>query len=440
MGPSNTDNGRSDDPAEVTDTLGADPIGSDGAAEAFEAGLDELDGLAGQDVQDAFDEDPDGLAPEAGRRTPSVLSVLLLVAGAIWIVVALLKIGDRETNEDAPAAALSDGAQSDAGAPLPDIDDAIEPAPPGPDDLPDELAAETTGSPEELAPAGDDEGDPANPRGPPDGSLLAGKVWPRDYVAPEIVRYTIKRGGSMKVVANLYKIFHHEMEALNPGVDIDRELPPSTKLVVYKRKPGTKSESIDYAGDGSLVGAMPMVDGPGRILKHTPWKGWATTTTVGTLDLILKEWARRFPNRQPILVGNMSARDGGRLKPHSSHQSGRDVDLSYPQIWDRKEELNWRKMDAQNLDRELTWELLELLRETGAIEVIFIDSKLQKLLYEHARATERYTESELAEWLEYPKPPGSGHPMIQHVRGHDDHIHVRFKCTESETRCKNRER
>ncbi|MCA9683983.1 MAG: penicillin-insensitive murein endopeptidase [Myxococcales bacterium] len=29
--------------------------------------------------------------------------------------------------------------------------------------------------------------------------------------------------------------------------------------------------------------------------------------------------------------------------------------------------------------------------------------------------------------------------MIQHVRGHEDHIHVRFQCTKAESRCQSRD-
>lgn len=403
--------------------------------------------------------DDDGLAPEAGQRRPSVLSLLLLVAGAIWILVALLKLGDGPTDE-LPPTAIADHADTDAPAGLPGLDDEHADADDGRDSgqlfVPPEPAAEPGPDPQHPQETpnsqenggvvehpdrvlGPEDGDPASERGPPEGSLLAGKVWPQDYVAPDVVTYTIKRGGSMKVVANLYKIFHHEIEALNPGVSLDRELPPSTKIVVYRSKPGVASRSIGEPGNGSVEGAMPMIDGPGRVLKHTPWKGWATTTTVATLDLILREWERRFPKRQPILVGNMSARAGGRLKPHSSHQSGRDVDLSYPQIWDRKEELNWRTMNSSNLDCDLTWSLLELLRETGAVEVILIDSKLQRLLYEYALKTHRYDEKQLENWMEHPRSPGAGDPLIQHVPGHEDHIHVRFKCTAAETRCQSRE-
>ena len=412
-------------------------------ADVTEVDADES-GDGGLDVDDD-EEDDDGLAPEAGQRNPSVLSLLLLVAGAVWIVVALLKLSGGPTADDIPPVAVADSL--DAGAELPNVDD----PPPdsgsaiGPDENPESgpdpaNLQENEAVPEnpELAPE-PEVGTPASERGPPEDSLLAGKIWPRDYAAPDVVTYTIKRGGSMKVVANLYKIFHHEIEALNPGVSLERELPPSTKIVVYRAKPGVSSQSVGYPGSGSVEGGMPMVDGPGRILRHTPWKAWATRTTIATMDLVLREWARRHPNEQPIIVGNLSARNGGRLKPHSSHQSGRDVDLSYPQIWDHKAELAPQVMDERNLDRRLTWELLELLKETGALEAVFIDSKLQKLLYEYALETGRYGKKQLENWMEYPRTPGTGSPIIQHVKGHADHLHVRFQCTAAETRCASRD-
>ncbi len=409
-----------------------------------------------QATHDADDEDPaerpdtrdeledDGLAPEAGRRRPSVLSLLLLVAGAIWIVVALLKLGEPAV----PPLALGEQAEStqlglpDGVAESGPLDSAHEnsggvdaqPAPETPDSTENGAVVEKP----EHAPQ-PEVGTPASERGPPDGSLLAGKRWPQDHVAPDVVTYTIKRGGSMKTVANLYKIYHHEIEALNPGVSLERELPPSTKIVVYRRKPGVLSQSVGYPSDGSVEGAMPMVDGPGRILRHTPWKAWATRTTIATIDLVLREWARRYPSEQQIIVGNLSARAGGRLQPHSSHQSGRDVDLSYPQIWDHKSELAPQDMNERNLNRELTWALLELLRETTALEHVFIDRKLQQLLYQYALESGRYSKKDLENWMEYPSPTGTGSPIIQHVPGHSDHLHVRFKCTPSESRCASRE-
>ncbi len=265
--------------------------------------------------------------------------------------------------------------------------------------------------------------------------------WEKDLKLPTQVMYTIKRGGTARTVANLYKIFHHEMESLNPGVPLDRELPPNTRVVVWKQSADVVSESVGFPGDGSLVGGVPMLEGPGRELKMTPWKSWATIETVAVMDLALRSWKARFPQEQPILVGNMSAPKGGKLEPHSSHQSGRDVDLGYPQKWDGKSELGWQTMDARNLDRDLTWSLLELLVETGAVEVIYVDTSLQKLLYEHAKSKGNVPESELSRWMEYPGGPGSnGRAVMQHVKGHVDHLHVRFSCPAAQRRCQSRDR
>src|SRR5690606_41592989 len=190
---------------------------------------------------------------------------------------------------------------------------------------------------EEPAPPSDDEPDnveavPPHPKPAP---------WARDVVPPETVTYTIQRGGAMKNVANLYKIYHHEIIALNPGFDLDQELPPKTKIVVYRQEQGERRESVGLPSAGSLEGAVPMMYGPGRLLQMIPWKSWGTGTTVALLDRVLVQWTERG-SKQPILVGNLSSRHGGRLEPHGTHQSGRDVDLGYPQKLPPGEELNWR--------------------------------------------------------------------------------------------------
>src|SRR5690606_34206732 len=208
-------------------------------------------------------------------------------------------------------------------------------------------------------------------------------AWASEIQAPQTVSYTIQRGGAIKNVANLFKIYHHEITALNPGIELDRELPPKSKVVVYRQESGERSESVGLPSSGSLEGGVPMLAGPGRILKMIPWKSWGTGTTVATLDRVLEQWAKRG-SPQPILVGNLSSRHGGPLEPHSTHQSGRDVDLSYPQKMRPGEELNWREMSTDNLDAAETWALLFLLVQSGAVEAMFMDRSLQKILYDHA--------------------------------------------------------
>jgi murein endopeptidase len=114
------------------------------------------------------------------------------------------------------------------------------------------------------------------------------------------------------------------------------------------------------------------------------------------------------------------------------------VDLGYPQKLRKGEELGWRKITADNVAPEETWTLLKILVETGAVEVVIMDRKIQKMLYDHAVKHGTVTKRQLRRWLEYPRDAGSGGALVVHAPRHDDHIHVRFACPKEQTRCKTR--
>lgn len=424
------------DRREDDEPLDDDLEGSDDGREQLESPED-----SGEFDDDSDDDGPDDDGPDDGpepavarpRRTMG--PTLLVLGGGVWAIAAALRCGAPEpgpslsVSPDAaspsPAVALDDSADDE---PSPDDDEPIL------DDDPDEPTPAAAGA---ERPDGADEAEL-------DGELLPPEPLPEDWATdlspPQKVSYTIRHGGSIKNVANLFKIFHHEITALNPAVALDQELPPNSKVVVYLRDEDVSSESVGLPSRGSLEGGVPMVEGPGRQLKAIPWKSWGTAHTVTLLDQVLRRWADRGKQVQPVLVGNMAARKGGRLEPHSTHQSGRDVDLGYLQKLPAGEELNWRTMTADNLDAEETWNLLELLRSTGQVEVVFIDTSIQKLLYDYAVRTDRLSKAELSRWLEYPRSPPQRRAIVQHVNGHVDHMHVRFACQPHERRCESRER
>ncbi|MEM6291475.1 MAG: penicillin-insensitive murein endopeptidase [Myxococcota bacterium] len=374
-------------------------------------------------------------APEPRSR---IGVILFASAGALWGLFGMMRC-DRDDGAAPPSAAVAEAEVAEPAAELP--------APPEPSDVDviDETP-EAAGKPEPAAetpdvvdvePDVEDEPDLPTPAGFDPRPEPA--AWARGFKAPTSVKYTVRRGGSIKNVANLYKIFHHEIEALNPGVSLEQDLPPQSGVVVYKADGADKSESVGVPSNGSLEGGVPMVDGPGRVMKMIGWKSFATANTVAVLDGVLRQWAKTG-HKQPVIVGNMSSRSGGRLKPHSTHQSGRDVDLGYPQILPAGEELNWRVMNSRNLDAKENWALLSMLVQTGQVEVVYIDREIQKLLYEYAVKQNLMSKGALKKWMEYPAPTGSGSPVIQHVNGHVDHMHVRFNCQPHETRCKSRHR
>lgn len=257
----------------------------------------------------------------------------------------------------------------------------------------------------------------------------------RGRVAPNKVIYTVQRGGSLRNVANLYKLQHSEIAKLNPGIKLDKQLKPGARVVVYRRGNARRSSSVGYPDRGSLVGAVPMVDGPGRSLRAVPWKRWGTAHTVSVLDQVLRRWHRLEP-RYPMLVGNLSDRDGGKLRPHRSHRSGRDVDLGYIQKRGLYKKYNWRVMNARNLDVARTWKFLRVLLGSGHVEKIFMGPRLERLIYRYARRNPGPYRAKLSRWFASAK--GKGRAVIQHARGHNDHMHVRLRCAPGDRRCKSR--
>lgn len=247
------------------------------------------------------------------------------------------------------------------------------------------------------------------------------------------ITYTISRGGTLRNVANLYKLYHHEIAQLNPALDPDRELEPQTEVVVF-RDLGRPSESVGYPHEGEIENALPMLEGPGRKITAERWKTWATRHTIGQLDQVLRRWAELEPKAPPVLVGNLSSRAGGPLAPHKSHQSGRDVDLSYITKWNGKDRVNWQHVTAENFDPELTWRLIKLITQDAQVEVIYMDRRIQRLLLEHAKRHGTIRRARLGNWLEV--AAGSEDALIRHVAGHQDHFHVRFSCPSGSRKCR----
>lgn len=249
------------------------------------------------------------------------------------------------------------------------------------------------------------------------------------------VRYHINRGATLRRIANLYKLDYSEIYALNPRLSREEELGANTEVVVYRRGSET-SESVGLPHDGRLVGGMPMLEGPGRRLTNERWKMWGTRSTVLTLDRVLRLWAERYPNAPEVLVGNLSAREGGPLVPHKTHQSGRDADLSYVARWDGRSEVNWQHMTAENLDADLTWKLLRLLDAEAEVEVFYADRSIQRALLTYAKNKRLMSNAELQRFLEVAPGATRAGALVRHVPGHRDHFHVRFRCPTGERRCR----
>lgn len=150
---------------------------------------------------------------------------------------------------------------------------------------------------------------------------------------------------------------------------------------------------------------------------------WGTSETVANLRRAAQEVATLYPGRTNLVVTDISAREGGHLKPHRTHQNGRDVDVLVYRLGPSKKD---------ELDIERIWALIAVLRREGQVEVILLDRGVQARLFNYARDAVGLSPEQLAQIFEYPRSKKEGRDaLVRHHPGHRGHLHIRFRSTEA---------
>ena len=146
---------------------------------------------------------------------------------------------------------------------------------------------------------------------------------------------------------------------------------------------------------------------------------YTTPEVVGALLDAIEGVNEQFPGTSDLYMGDFSKEGGGWLNRHRSHQNGRDVDLAMYHKGNTYLD-RFVPMNKANLDVPKTWQLVENLLRSQKIQYIFVDRSIQRLLYDYAlsRGQSRTYLDQL-----FGNTRGA---VIQHVRGHRDHMHVRF--------------
>jgi len=193
------------------------------------------------------------------------------------------------------------------------------------------------------------------------------------------------------------------------------ELDDEALALKFKQDPSSLgSLSLGLVGQGRLMNAARFPAGTNWTLT-TPHAAYATQETIGYIITAVTEVTRQFPGATPLRINGLSSRDGGRLRPHKSHQNGRDVDLGfyYP-----GETVRVRARERV-IDPAKNWALVKALVTLTDVQMILVDKRIQRVLYEFAGE-----QGEDPAWLDSVfKGP---HAIVKHARRHRDHFHVRF--------------
>ncbi len=276
------------------------------------------------------------------------------------------------------------------------------------------------------------------------------KIKARRFPAPrEKVTYIVKRGDTWSKIAKRFGVPTKHLRGWNRKVP--KQFRAGTKLKVYtdptaplpsKASGGSKGKGplpalpavraggigIGKPNRGRLVGGVQLPKSDMYKVRN-PDRSWGTTHTIELVQRSIAAFRRDSGYDKPLIIGAISLKKGGRFRPHSSHQTGRDVDIRLP----RKPGAP-KGESASNIDWGMTWALVKAIIDTGEVEYIFVSWSRQKYLYRAAKAA-GVSKGDLGKFIQYPRKSGTNKGIVRHSPGHTVHLHIRFGCTPGNSRC-----
>lgn len=245
--------------------------------------------------------------------------------------------------------------------------------------------------------------------------------------------YSVQPGDSLSAIAVRYGVSVSQLKRWNARVERGW-LHVGDVLTIYTELPESYSESIGLPNKGRLQHARRLPSSPAYVIRDRD-RAWGTEETVRAMVSAFDSVRRACRGTPRVMVHDLSLRNGGWMKGHHSHQSGRDADIAYYARDCGLEPCAFRHLTPQRLDAKRQWALLRYWLQRDMVEAVFVDYRLQKPLYQQARK-QGATREQLERWFQYPR--GLAHPggIIRHFRKHADHLHVRFACHHTDARCR----
>lgn len=216
--------------------------------------------------------------------------------------------------------------------------------------------------------------------------------------------------------------------------------PPHMTAEAVLALPPSASTSIGSPGAGEVRGAVALPDqGPG--FRHNDRRPYEAR--FGTVELVqaLIKSAAGFADDNALVINDLGLVNGGPIRQHGSHQSGRDVDVLFFSTDPKRQPVpsvgvpidpKGRGIDFKDLavrsddvelrfDAKRTWRFMQSFLEVAG------DSVQRIFIVEHVR-TMLLAE---AERVKAPKKIKERFELItcQPETPHDDHMHIRLFCS-----------
>ncbi len=199
-----------------------------------------------------------------------------------------------------------------------------------------------------------------------------------------------------------------------------------------------KGVSCGSASGGKLLRGVRLPPQGLGYLVPSHWRKRSTNFGSSALVKLLKDTGEAISREHPgavLVIGDMSDEDGGQLRHHKSHQSGRDVDIGYLRMvstgvlappvnkfisFDGQGRSN---EESTYFDLRRNWDVIELLltnKEIG-IEYIFVSQQIRTWLLQYSSVTKKK-----------PTVQAYANKVLRVTPGHNNHFHLRIKCSASD--------
>lgn len=226
--------------------------------------------------------------------------------------------------------------------------------------------------------------------------------------------HTVAEGETVRSIAYRFSTSPRALAGLN-GIRWDKkgtELPAGEVLQVPIRFRSASGFSV-----------AERLESNGGVRVDRPHHSWGRPYMIRLLADTFGAMHRRWPERHPLIVHDISRFGGGRIGRHKSHRAGRDIDIGYPTRQAERE--GWGVPRLDDIDYERLWFVVERFERSGLTAAIYMSPRIQRRLHAYA-VTQGVAAERLQLLFQYPAAKGQKTTLIRHSPGHRDHLHVRF--------------
>lgn len=198
------------------------------------------------------------------------------------------------------------------------------------------------------------------------------------------------------------------------------------------------SESIGYYSSGSLNNSVSIDDfrTSQALVKLFRNRGqiYGTHELGRALEGLSEYMLNLYPSIEPVQVGDMSAKNGGKISRHKSHQNGLDADIVYYRINETPQSpsnTEWSEYFVRsgrlnnNFHSRRNWEAFKYLVENHDVSRILVDGAIKREICIVAKGlNEINSHAEVLRRL-----------RIENTV-HKTHYHLRLKCPQGSPKCR----